>query len=507
VHHQPFIIMAVAFSTVGLMGCPSKPDVDPASTSAPASASAPLAVLAATVHAQAPDAGAVSCPASLGWLTSSALPSEVSGETMCSFEQFMWQSLLALVQPTSDPTKLQFETWMPWYGIFIKDGTPTPWGQEPPTSCPGDAKGAAPKGAAPKASPDAGAGKVPRLYTNIILQAGSDQPLIDLNNEFVYYGLSVDKVSYDMITSCDLYQLNCAGPLKPGNKGIDLIQKYPKLAFPNSAVELKTSWMVLDPKAAASGLYYVVPGLVQRNGGACRAVTLGLTGMHIVSKTPGFPAFLWGTFEHRNNAPDCDKTSAPPPLGGAWNFYNPACQGCVTNTYKAGTPAQVCRMHPDGNSAVGPFPGGADCTVNPNQFACQASTLKTLAESTQAIRAINQSAQGLIQANPNLINKVWANYELVGNVWTKGKTLPPYLQAQDGAFSDANVTMETFVQNGVAGATNPYSCLSCHDMMGPTNAQNLPPAGLSHLFDHTQMAGGCTNGSLPPACNPYTTSQ
>jgi len=130
-----------------------------------------------------------------------------------------------------------------------------------------------------------------------------------------------------------------------------------------------------------------------------------------------------------------------------------------------------------------------------------------LAESTEAIHAINSSVQALIQqAGPNQINPVWANYELVGNVWTVGGTLPPYLQAQEGALSAANTSMETFVQNGVAAVTNPYSCLSCHNMQGPTASLNLPPVGLSHLFDNVQMPGGCADGSLPTTCTPYTHS-
>lgn len=480
--HKPLIMLAVAFGAMGLMACPAQPVID----------SVPPLARVSTVNT-----GASTCLANPAWLNSSTLPSEVpEGQTMCNFEQFSWQTMLALVQPTgSDPNKLQFETWMPNYGIFIKDGTPTPWGQEPPTSCTTNQK------------LSTTAGQTPRLYSDIIKQAGADQPLIDLKGEFVYYGMSVNKSAYDMLTGCQLYKANCAGPLKPQNKGIDLIQKYPNLAFPDTAVELKTSWMVLDDAGVASGLYYVVPGLIQHKGGPCRQVTLGLTGMHIVSKTPNFPAMIWATFEHRNNAPDCSNTSATPPLGGAWNFYNPSCTNCTTNTYKVATPAQVCRMHPQGDSATGTFPGGVDCTVNPNQFACQAKTQQMLAESTAAINAINSSVQALVQANPNLINKVWANYELVGNVWTLGGTLPPYLQAQQGALSASNTSMETFVQNGVAAVSNPYNCLSCHNMQGPTNGQNLPPVGLSHLFDGVQMPGGCEDGSLPATCNAYTNSR
>jgi len=434
------------------------------------------------------------CLADAAWLHSSTLPIEVSNSTTaCGFEQFMWQSLLALVQPTTaDPTILNFETWMPSYGIFVKDGAPTPWGQEPPNACAAGSKAT---------------GKPRRLYSDIIKQAGADQPLIDQKREFVYYGMSVNQSAYDMITACQLYMANCAGPLKPNNQGIDLIQKYPTLALPGTTVELKTSWMIVDDATVASGRFYVVPGWIQHKGGPCREVNLGLTGIHIVSKTPSFPALIWATFEHRNNAPDCSDTSAPPPLGGSWNFFNPSCPSCTTNTYKPVTPAQICRMHPSGDSAAGTFPGGADCSVNPNQYACQAKTQAILAESTHAINALNTSVRSLILTPPHRINTVWANYELVGNVWTIGGTVPPYLQAQEGALSAANTSMESFVQNGVAAATNPYSCLSCHNMQGPTSTQNLPPVGLSHLFDNVQMPGGCSDGNLPAACAAFTPSR
>ncbi|RYZ17602.1 MAG: hypothetical protein EOO70_01450 [Myxococcaceae bacterium] len=475
--HKPFSMVVMTFGAMGFMSCTTNSFLDQPAPAARVSTG---------------KAAASSCAANPAWLNSSALPSEVSsGQTFCNFQQFMWQSMLALVQPSKgNPDVLQFETWMPSYGIFIKDGTPTAWGQEPPTSCTASQKNAA-------------TGKKPRLYTDIIKQAGVDQPLIDLKGEFVYYGMSVDQSTYTMLTDCQLYKAACAGPLKPGNKGIDLIQKYPNLALPDTAVELKTSWMVLDAAGASSGLYYVVPGLIQHKDGPCREVNLGLTGMHIVSKTPNFPAMIWATFEHRNNAPDCSNTSAPPPLGGTWNFYNPSCTDCTTNTFRPATPAQVCRMHPQGDSATGTFPDGNDCTANPNQFACQTKTREMLAESTASIQAINESVQALIRANPTVINKVWANYELVGNVWTQGGTVPPYLQAQSGSLSASNTSMETFVQNGVAAVSNPYSCFSCHNMQGPTAGRNLPPVGLSHLFQQVQMAGGCENDALPTTCNPY----
>jgi hypothetical protein len=496
---KPFVVLAVAFGATSFVACPPSQETPPP---APSQAAPPPTVdhavtlltpaaSASNPAAPAANAKASACLADQSWLTSSALPSEVPGKTPCDFERFMWQSLLALVQPTADHSTLQFETWMPSYGIFIKDGTPTPWGQQPPVTCTN------------KKNLPITTGKAPRVYSDITLQAGSNQPLMDLNHELVYYGMSVNKSAYDMLTSCELYKTTCAGPLKPGGKGVDLT-KYPNLAYPDSAVELKTSWMVLNKAAVDSGLFYVVPGLVQHQGSECRSVTLGLTGMHIVSKTPGSPEMIWATFEHRNNAPDSDSPSGPAPVaGGSWSFFNPGCKDCVTNLYKANTPAQVFRMHPLGNSSVGTFPPGDDCKLDGNQLACQAKTRASLAESTDAIKAINSSAQGLIKANPTLLDKVWANYELVGNVWTSAKTGTPDLTTLQGALSAANSSMETFVQNGPAGNNNTASCFSCHNMVNDSSTTALPPVGISHLFQEVRMPGGCADKALPAACAPY----
>ncbi len=155
-----------------------------------------------------------------------------------------------------------------------------------------------------------------------------------------------------MLTQCDLYKSSCASELKPRNKGIDLLTKYPKLAFPSGAVELKTAWKVLTKSEEDGKTFYTTRGYIQPKKGAssCELVTLGLVGIHIVSATPQNPEFVWATFEHRNNAPDCTDLKARPPLGGKWSLFDPArCDNCPTNQFNPGRPAQVCRMHPWGN--------------------------------------------------------------------------------------------------------------------------------------------------------------
>jgi hypothetical protein len=448
-------------------------------------------------------AAASGCAADPAWIRSPSLPAEVPGTgSICNFEQFAWQSLLYLVQPTAaDPEILQFESFMPNYGVFVAaGGQPTPYGQHPPDPCNDPATVAA------KAT-----GAAPFVYSNIVKQAGVEQPLIDPNGQFAWYGLSVNETAYDMLTRCELYRSDCAGPLKPGNAGtVDLIGAYPNLAFPDGAFELKTAWKVLRPEEESSGLFYSTAGWIQPpgQGGACESVTLGLAGIHVVGKTPETPALVWASFEHRNNAPDCSDLAAAPPLGGSWSFFDPAtCDNCTTNFYEPGQPAQVCRMHPQGDSTIGTFPAGQSCEEDPNQFACQEATKAMLAESTEAIRELNANVQEMIRDAGGAIDPVWANYELVGNVWTRGGVTPPQLQAQVGSLSAANTAMETFVQNGPSARTNPNNCFSCHNQDSGTFGRNLPPVGLSHLFDEVApKSGGCADGSLPAACGPYTTN-
>lgn len=445
-------------------------------------------------------AAAPSCNASLAWITNPSYPREVADEkSFCVFEQFAWQAFLDLVQPSADGSGvLQFETWMPYYGIFVGKGQqPTPYGKHPPDPC----------NAPP--TPQMKTGAQPFIYSGITKQAGSLHALRDPSGQLAWYGLRVNDSAYEMLTTCELYRSNCAGPLRHAEGGINVATKYPTLAFPNGAVELKTAWKVLTQEEVSSKLFYTVQGWINATQkSSCQQLDLGLVGIHIVTKTEDFPAFIWASFEHRNNAPNCQTLKAKPPLGGSWSFFDSA-SDAPTNTYLPGKPTQVCRMHPQGDSTTGIFPNGQSCQLAPQQFACREPTKTLLAESTTAIVDINQSAQALIRANPKRIDPVWANYELVGNVWTTDRVLsPPQLQAQQGSLSAANTTMETYVQNGEAGVTPTNNCFSCHNQSNAFGQQLLPPAGLSHIFVKVQPeSGGCQAGTLPAACvQTYTTS-
>ncbi len=450
-----------------------------------------------------PQSTTANCLALADWLTADSLPVDSSQDAaLCSPQQFAWQSFLYLAN-RSETGQPRFTSWMPSYGVFVSPGeAPVPFGKHPPDKC---------SASNLQIEELPATGTQPSFYSNLIKQAGSDQPLIDHNGNYVWYSIAINMPTYNMLTQCELYKEGCAGNIKPGGQaggqGVDM-QNYPDLAFPNGAVELKTSWKVLSDKEAASDLFYTTEGHIQTPapGGECSLATLGLVGMHIVSKTPQDPSLTWATFEHRANAPYCTDLSAAPPIGKSWNFFNAeTCDNCTTNRYDKDQPAQVCRMHPQGDSSLGIWPDGKDCDVDSRRFLCSAETQTMLAKNTKAINSINTSAQSLIQNHPELIDPVWSNYELTGNVWMKDGIDIQQINYMAGSLSAANTSMETFVQNGIAGQTADNNCFSCHTRnLG--NGQYLPPAGLSHIYDKIQPGtGGCEAGTLPLACGNYHT--
>lgn len=438
-----------------------------------------------------------SCLASAAWLKADRLPTDSSqDEALCLPQQFAWQSFLYLAN-TNSAGQPRFTTWMPSYGVFVGPGEkPVPFGKHPPDKC-------ADTDLTHENLP--ATGTQPSFYSNLIKQAGSDQPLIDHNNNYVWYSIAINTPAYDMLTRCELYKENCAGNIKPGGTGVDM-QNYPKLAFPDGAVELKTSWKVLTDDETESNLFYTTQGQIQTPaaGGECKLTTLGLVGMHIVSKTPQDPSLTWATFEHRANAPLCTDLAASPPVGESWSFFNAdTCDNCITNRYETDKPAQVCRMHPQGDSTIGIWPDGKDCTVDGSRHLCGKSTKQMLEKNTHAINTLNSSAQQLISDNKNLIDGVWANYELTGNVWMKDGIDKQQIAYMAGSLSAANTSMETFVQNGQAGQTADNNCFSCHTRnLG--NGKYLPPAGLSHIYDKiVPGTGGCEANTLPMACGDF----
>lgn len=415
-----------------------------------------LLLVAAVVLAGAAPASAQNCGATVSWFTNPSIPTEVSGglnADNCAFHQFAWQTFAALIQPAAGG-ELEYETWMPDYGLFPASGPPTPWGQSPPTPCENDAPNATGRFFRPRVVKDADSA----LNPDSTDQAFGGK-LYDQNNNVVYYEAWVNKTEYDFVSSCQFYNTGCIAAA-PAN-----------VALPSGSIELKAAWRVLT---GPSKDFYTVQGLVGSN---CTPVTLGLVGFHLVINTPIHQEFIWATFEHKSNAPDCPGTGVTPPPGG-WSFFNPSCtnggQPCAVNQSDT-IPTQVCRVTPW---------GGGD------------------SQNVANIQSINQSVystmEKLAATDPQKYGfySIWSNYEMTGNLWTDNGALPPSSSNEKGSTLNANTTMETFAQNTQSPSFQ--NCFSCHQMQGAFNGS--APANFSHLFFEAVQTGGCSNGQLPAMC-------
>ncbi|HET9620769.1 MAG TPA: hypothetical protein VFP84_05365 [Kofleriaceae bacterium] len=445
---------------------------------------------AAAEPAPAAPAASVACTASASWFTNPSFPGEVPGGTkasLCSFEQFAWQAFIDLVQPVgSQPGARTFETFMPDYGVFVPSNVKvTPWGEQPDVPCTlaaADAKDSKRIFLRPRVAKGPGPGFDP----NSDLQA-SGQALYDQDREVVYYSIWINQTEYDFITKCDFNDTSC-------------VTSAPKTsAITTGAVEIKGAWRVFNGPAPND--MYSIRGVVSPIGKdhkpskMCKPVTLGLVGFHVVVNTPLHPEFIWATFEHKRNAPDCTNPQKAPP--GGWSFNNPACpkdaKDCKPNkSNKPPTPTQVCRVAPQGSGAG-----------------------EHGAQNSATIEAINQSAHEtlaqLLKASPAkyAAMAIWQNYDLTGNIWTHNGQLPPNRNNEAGSLLAANTTMETYVQGPPTAGMNCFDCHKQKQFVLKSDGKNVPkgfpdgaPANFSHLWGFAQRTGGCGDGKgpLPAAC-------
>ena len=224
-----------------------------------------------------------------------------------------------------------------------------------------------------------------------------------------------------------------------------------------ASVLLKTAWRVMT--AGETG-YLTASGLIRvpadRSASAvplCLPVTLGMVGMHIVTRVASGNGdeWLWSTFEHRNNVPVAGSArqvnslftrelfpegcTHPTDAGDRnWSFYNPARTDWPTNTPSGA--AWSWADHP-------PYARiGGESAIPPQIVRCW-----HLLEGTQTVNATWQS---------RLTDSVLQNYMLISSQWRGANSSPIFQNGELPRFL-TNTTVETFVQIDPIG-----TCLGCH---------------------------------------------
>lgn len=384
------------------------------------------------------------CDASSTWVFAPDPPSEigdgtpVADQTNCQFYQFGWQWFLALASPVEGGTERGFEA----LRVFQPKAT---------DQCTGDAvRGVA----AMKQNLAVRLSKIdddtPDHVVPAELGQATGEALYDRDGNIVVYTIG--------------YSDNeCAAT--------------PTGGYEPNTIETKLSWRILDNADPQLGLYYtltdvVVPAI------STDPVTLGLVGFHLVTNTESHPEFVWMSWEHWSNVPDCTDPRPTPPWG--WSFTSDCCArslidpsvtcdpACDFNKGVAcggvgqppctptSTPSEICRVYPWGTDP-GSTTGGNDNDTN--RF-----NITTLNE--QLI-----GPQGILSALPATDPMaVWKNYQNIGGLWTNGGVPSGGTDVQRGSLELANSTMESFFQDPQ------QNCFTCHSYDTET------PLAVSHII-------------------------
>lgn len=377
---------------------------------------------------------AAACAASPLWVTQPNPPGDVpTNGTNCQFQQFSWQWFLKLVSPLQGSSSGE---------RVFEDNTQYPvLGVDP---CPGVTStvqlSQESRGLGVRIRKQEGPAPFPFILPEDIDQAGSNQPLFDQNGKVVYYNAQYTP------NECGITQ------------GIDT-------GFPANITELKLSWRQITPAEASR--YYTIQATIQSSSGS-QQVLLGLVGFHIVKNTPNHPEFIWASFEHKDNAPDCDATEPPPP--GGWSFASAQCAACLNTPYDGNCPVlltDTCKfnLYQDGQNGKNPN----ICRAIPNGGG-------SLENQTNIVSLNAQLTSILSSLPPGNPMSVFRNYFLTGTLWIKNPKSNPGPWIQDGSTSLLNTTMESYDQlGGPNDAAN--NCFSCHNFNGTENT-----TAISHIL-------------------------
>lgn len=416
----------------------------------------PQMALANQAYTSSVSAATSACPVDPNWLKNPSLPTEVKksgsdgSSNFCDFYQFSTQTFLYLMSQNSNGQR-NFMNQANYPVLeFKEDGSPA-------NSCDNSITGPTLRTALTKA----GAG------TSVTTgQAGGGATIYAQDGNVVYYDVRFSK------SLCALT-----------GSAVEM-QKQNITNFPAGTMELKFGWKVLSDAEIASNTF-----VTQKQSINGTSVTLGLAGMHMVAATKDHPEFVWTTYEHIKNTPDCTPPDAQ--NGNAWTFASASCTAALPGSADAGnscnfnnplkkqtaptgTPTNICRVHPYGTAS-----GDPKAAQNLTDVTTQNSELLTL----------------LTQPGTSESMKVLANYFTVGALWVSdisqssgGVGVPN----ERGSLRLANSVAETDYQHVNLNSTFASNCFGCHNYAGTGQqiSNNITSQALSHIFKDIKIGQG-----------------
>jgi hypothetical protein len=274
-------------------------------------------------------------------------------------------------------------------------------------------------------------------------------PLVDQNNNYIYYEIRFNADQYDFVRNNGLYlakNLMAAEMKAPIAMPISSPQPYRQ-----GAVMLKAAWKQMTASDNAAH-YYTVKAKIydtSQSQPRCIDMVMGLIGFHIGHKVDGFAQWIWSSFEHIDNVPNDDGSNPPGPM---------------TLNNGTGTPQTVggWANRPDLKREVPPA----------KRVKAQVTRLNPIPTTPPGLSTvdINKFYRGL------LAKTVWSNYQLVITQWPAAPVPQSQFKPKEnqgvypvdagGPFpvnNAVNTAMETFFQSqsDAAGAGG-NSCMQCH---------------------------------------------
>lgn len=217
-------------------------------------------------------------------------PGLTVGQMNCLLDQFAMNNFLYLVGNDAGG-KPRFMSYAPWYALFTASGAPSWTGSYQPLD----------------------ATQLKRVDNQG--QAGDGYLLLDVAGQTTSYDIRVNQTFFDYVAGESLYTK--AGFQKAlaafeANSATGGVWFPPTSASDTNegAVELKTAWRRFG-SASGSGTSPCPDALMhcEQDGDG---VYWGLVGFHLVQKTVDQPGFVWASFEHVGNAPDCSAGNGAP---------------------------------------------------------------------------------------------------------------------------------------------------------------------------------------------------
>jgi hypothetical protein len=398
-------------------------------------------------------------------------PQQLVDELQQGFDIFSWATFVALNWPsnpdgtpmdgpiTSNPTAPRvWEAYIDATGVFKSQGAPPdPWGGTNTFLA----------SIAPKHKRGQKVLFAPsKDVLAEVFQAGFGQQLLppigDLNSKYVFYEIHLNKPEYDYIVANTLYS-------KEGQTAF-LSKPKATISFPQGsnspqsygAIEVKAAWKQLGTGDDPTKFYTVVATLTDpATGNEIPDVTMGLVGLHIITRTNSAAQWVWSTFEHVANAPDAppkDAQPPPPPAGSHFNFNDPTkTQPASGYVFKPPVP-----------------PPGSKPPENPQQPTQITRVVNNVCINGAWTQALNAKMQA------ELAGTVWANYRLVTTQW-------PFNPSTFLPQNVTNTTMETYVQGF-------GSCMGCHTIAQTAGMLPTPPGGTASAnFSYLLQQAQATN--------------